>query len=305
MASCSPSQRGKEVQEWMQKKDGAPRVLCTTFIIHDMVKKIAGDIVFSLSLIPDAADPHSYEVVKGDGEKFSQADLVFSGGLGLEHGTTVLKQLHQHAHLVCIGDALQTRFPEEIHFVQGVPDPHIWLDLWLWAQAVDVIEKGLISLFPDSPEVQTQLSQEAGRVKRLLLKRHTQVQREFLQVPAQKKFLVTAHNAFSYFSKAYLQTGDDQQLRTSAPEGIAPDAQIGARDIERVVQFIIDNHVEVIFPEYGVSQDSLYKIQEICKGLGHSVKISSGSLCSDTVGDSKGYLEMMEKNVQMLVQEWR
>lgn len=305
MTSCSFNHRGQEVQRWMQKTDDVPRVLCTTFMIDDMVKMIGGDVVFSLSLIPSIADPHSYEMVKGDGEKFSQADLIFSGGLGLEHGATISKQLKQHARVVCVGDILRAQFPEKIYFIQDVPDPHIWLDLHLWAQAVDVVEGALQALFPNSSQAQEQIRRGALNTKRLFLQKHYKMKDELSRISPEKRFLVTSHNAFNYFSQAYLQQGIGLESRTSAPEGISPDAQISARDIERVVHFIINNHVEVIFPEFGMSRDSLYKIQELCVGSGHPVRVSSESLCSDSIGDSTGYLEMMEKNAEILAQEWQ
>ncbi|MEG0036903.1 MAG: zinc ABC transporter substrate-binding protein [Victivallaceae bacterium] len=123
-------------------------VLSTTRMIHDGVQRIGGDAVHSVVLMDGAIDPHSYELVKGDGDKIGQADLVFANGLGLEHSLSLQKALKTDPRTVFLGDLLFERHPNWFISDDGVLDPHIWLDLCLWAETIDDIVRSLSEKLP-------------------------------------------------------------------------------------------------------------------------------------------------------------
>ena len=75
--------RNSFTNDWMSKENGKIKVLATTAMIADLVKQVGGDEVDVIILIQGDVDPHSYEMRKGDAEKFDHADLIFYNGLGL------------------------------------------------------------------------------------------------------------------------------------------------------------------------------------------------------------------------------
>ena len=91
------------LHRWMQD-NGKVKILSTTAMIDDLVGQIGGDRVDHLVLITGEMDPHSYEMVKGDEEKFSCASLIFFNGLGFEHGASLRAQLQNHPHAIALGN---------------------------------------------------------------------------------------------------------------------------------------------------------------------------------------------------------
>src|SRR5271163_3592573 len=91
---------------WLEENDKL-KVLSTTAQIDDLVTSIGGDRVDSRVLIRGDLDPHSYEMVKGDGEKLAGADLIFYNGLGLEHGANLHVYLRGSLHALAVGEKIR------------------------------------------------------------------------------------------------------------------------------------------------------------------------------------------------------
>lgn len=282
--------------------NGKIKVLSTTPMIDDLVGRIGGERIDHLSLMGSSIDPHSYELVKGDDEKFSVAQLIFCNGLGLEHTASLKTYLTKHPHAVALGDHIYSQEPEMILQYQGQVDPHIWLDVALWEKAVDPIVSHLTIADPSGKEY---YEREGARVKKELLDLDNWMQEQLLAIPSEKRYLVTSHDAFNYFARRYLHQmeGTSWKERFCAPEGLAPDGQLGFQDLQRVIDHLQKHHIEIVFPEANVSQDSLKKIAEICRSKKVPLRIASSSLYSDTCEES--YESMMKHNVLILCEAWR
>jgi manganese/zinc/iron transport system substrate-binding protein len=284
------------------------KVLSTIGMIDDFVGEIAKDRVQHIALIQGEIDPHSYELVKGDDEKITSSEIVFSNGLGLEHGASLRYQLEHHPHLVSVGDKVQKEYPDKILKEHGEVDPHIWMDPSLWALTIDPIVQALSEA---DPENEAFYKQNGEVLKDKIMQMHEKIKIQLQNIPENKRYLVTTHDAFNYFTRAYLATPDENtrslwQKRFVAPEGLAPEGQLSTADIQKIIQHICKFHIQVVFPESNLSKDSLKKIVHACKEKGCPVRISKETLYADAMGPKKdgGYMHMMEHDANVLSKEW-
>jgi len=309
LTGCSKQREPSKLDAWMQEKDKV-RVLSTTAMIGDLVAKVGKEHVAGEVLILGEIDPHSYELVKGDDEKISFAQIVFYNGLGLEHGASLRYALQKHPHAVAVGNAVQKEHPELILIEEGQVDPHIWMDISLWAGTVEPIVDTLSQIDPDH---QQEYQNNGEELLKEMMNAHQKIREEMLQIPSEKRFLVTSHDAFNYFTRAYLADAsererDQWQKRFEAPEGLAPDGQLSAADIQRIINHICFYHVTVLFPESNVSRDSLKKIISACKEKGIDVTISDQVLYGDAMGapstDGDNYIKMIQHDANVLRDAW-
>ncbi len=302
LAGCQgPS---SSLEEWRAPSQKV-KVLSTTPIIDDLVARIGSERIDHLSLMDSSMDPHTYELVKGDDEKFSVAQVIFCNGLGLEHSGSLTAQLHSHPNVVALGDEIRLKNPSLILQDRGQLDPHIWLDAALWEKSVESIVACLKAADPKGAEY---YEAKGAQVKQELLDLDQWIQNKLKSVPPEKRFLVTSHDAFNYFTRRYLEHEGAWKDRFCAPEGLAPDGQLGFHDLERVIDHLQKNSIHTLFSESNVSQDSLKKIVDICREKKLAVQISSESLFSDTLSDSDSktftYEEMMKHNATVLYEAW-
>jgi manganese/zinc/iron transport system substrate-binding protein len=304
LSGCS-QREPSALDHWMEN-NGKVKVLSTTAIIDDLVSQIGKERVDHLTLITGQLDPHSYELVKGDDEKLKRADLIFSNGLGLEHGASLRYSLEQHPRAVMLGDEIRKRSPQSILSVAGQVDPHIWMDLSLWSEAIPVIAHALGQIDPEGAAYFEKNAEVAfENIKRV----DEAIRERLLQIPKEKRFLVTSHDAFNYFARRYLSgDGDIWQEHFKAPEGLSPEGQLSCMHLQQIIDHLILHQIKMVFPESNLSRDSLKKIVEACKEKGVCVKISEEVLYGDALGaalsGADSHLKMMEHNASILIREW-
>lgn len=277
--------------------NGKIKVLSTTAMIDDLVREIGQERVDHHVLISGEIDPHSYELVKGDDEKIGFAGIVIANGLNLEHGASLRYQLEKHAHVVYLGEEIQKRAKEKILQVDGEVDPHVWMDISLWVEGIDPI---VAALSKKDPEGSSIYRQNGNELRQKMLQKHFEIQTEMRKVPQEKRYLVTSHDAFHYFARAYLGEGKNWEERCIAPEGLAPEGQLSTQDIREVVDHLSKYQIAVVFPESNISRDALKKI---ISSSPHKVRCSDQPLYGDAMGTNT-YLEMIEHNARILQQEW-
>lgn len=307
LVGCSCDDRSSHVQalrQWMTP-NGKLKVLSTTAMINDLVKDIGGENVDSLTLIIGELDPHSYQLVKGDDEKLVFADLIFFNGLGLEHGPSLQSFLTNHPKAIALGDKIQSSDPSLIISYRGQLDPHIWMDISLWAKSVTYIVDTLSQKDPAHAEIYQINGQ---KLVQKMMEEHTNIRDELQSIPSMKRYLVTSHDAFNYFTRAYLaEKGENRSMwqeRFAAPEGLAPDSQLSTTDIQEIITHLKNFHIRVIFPESNISRDSIRKIVQAAKEKGVDVKIATTPLYADAMGkegsDGDTYLKMIKHNAKTI-----
>ncbi|MBN4067310.1 zinc ABC transporter substrate-binding protein [Simkania negevensis] len=295
------SNPGIRLKAWM-REDGAVKILCTTEMICDVVRNVGKGYVDALTLIQGDLDPHTYELVKGDNEKFYRADIVFYNGLGLEHGPSLQTYLFGSQKSVAVGDAIEAREPELILVTDGQIDPHIWLDVSLWAKTITSIVTALSQVDPSHAEEY----ERAGVVYRDQLQQlHEEIFRQMSLVSVDRRYLVTSHDAFNYFTRAYLAPKEEQveslwRVRCQAPEGLAPESQISITDIQFIINHLKKHDVRVLFPESNVNKNSIKKILAASKESAFPLIISPTHLYGDAMGapgsPGETYIKMMQHN---------
>lgn len=302
IVSCSPrNERAKQFKEWMSS-NGKVKILSSIAQIGDLIDEIGGGRVDNWVLISGDLDPHSYELVKGDDEKISRADAIVYNGLGLEHGASLSQSFMRHPGSLNLGEAIRKKAPGKILHKKQADDPHIWMDISIWEEAVDPIVERLSSI---DPEGSAFYAERAGRLKQEMRSTHQEIFAALQSIPSEKRYLVTSHDAFHYFARSYLagpEDGDGWVERFAAPEGLAPDGQLNPVDIASMIGYLRKHRVTVLFPESNVSRDSIKKIIAAGREMGLEISLCSDVLYGDAM-DKKGnmrYLDMMRHNADVI-----
>ncbi len=283
-SSCKTRGSQTKTAEWMQD-NGKLKVLCTTAMVQGLVEGIGGSLIDSITLIRGESDPHSYQLVKGDDEKLAYANVIFFNGLGLEHGPSLAHYLENSQKAFSLGNYILQTSKSSIIVVGSTLDPHIWMDIDLFSKSiphiVEVLKKHL-------PGKEKELDERAKALQIDLAKLHQNVLNILREVPEQKRYLVTTHDAFNYFTRAYICTKAEPkncfEIRCQAPEGLSPDSQLSTADISRLVDHLIKYKISVVFAESNVSRDSIRKLIDSAKKKGHLVTIASKPLYADAMG---------------------
>ena len=298
---CSCSKRETVTTRWSQE-NGKVKVLTTIAMIEDLVKQIGGEDVDVITLIRGELDPHSYELVKGDDEKFERADLIFYNGLGLEHGLSLRQNLINNHKAVAVTHKILKEKPSLFLKIDGQYDPHIWMDIGLWVETIDSI---VDALSEKDPEHGPNYRARAELVRQEMLDADTAVYELLQAIDPQKRYLVTSHDAFHYFARHYLaEKGEaDWQIRCRAPEGLAPEAHMSVSDVVELVKHIRALQISVLFPESNVSKDSLRKIVHALREMGSKIRLCQETLYGDSMGGASSYLEMIIHNAHVIARE--
>lgn len=304
MCACS-SPPTVHHEDWMTP-NGKLKVLCTTAMIEDLVKHIGGEWVDTSTLVKKGLNPHTYQLVKGDNEKFQRADLVFYNGLGLEHGPSTISYLISHAKCIGLGDLLNKTDPKLIITLNREIDPHIWLDVSLWSKTIPWITSHLSQLDPrHAPDFQKNAQILQAQLDLL----HQQIRKQMQSLPPAKRYLITSHDAFNYFARAYLaepeeQENDTWRQRFASPEGLSPESQLGIKHIQEIIDYLKQHHIHVLFTESNISRDSIKKIAEAAQTNGLQVIIAKEPLYSDDMGEpgssADTYMKMLQYNAGMM-----
>lgn len=270
-------------------------VVATTTMIADMVRDVGGPDVQVTALMGPGVDPHLYKASAEDALKLRQAAAIFYNGLMLEgRMSDMLDRLREDGRAVFAvsskltsADLLQS---DDGHH----PDPHIWGDAALWTRCVDVVIEGLSKSFPDKA---AGFAERGAKVKADYTALHEWAKAEVAKLPAGARILITSHDAFNYFGRAY-------GLQVVGVQGISTVSEAGLADVAKTVDYIKANKVKAIFVESSVPHAT---IERIAKDSGAKI---GGELFSDalgspgdllTIGDKKHdlgtYIGMLTSNV--------
>lgn len=307
LGSCSEKHAERQLQfkEWIQN-NGKIKILSTTAMINELVKEVGGSYVDTLTLIQGDLDPHSYQLVKGDDEKLTFAQIIFYNGLGLEHGPSLYHHLENNPKAISVGNYLEKVNSNNVIYVEGQKDPHIWMDISIWAQALPLIVEILTE---KDPVHAFEFNTQAEKLKKQLTESHEQVKQIMHEAPEEKRYLVTSHDAFNYFTRAYLsESGElvsgEWQKRFAAPEGLAPESQLSTTHIRAIIHHMKKYQIHLLFPESNVSQDSIKKILQAGREEGLDLQITCCPLYSDAMGgaetEADTYVKMLIYNAKMI-----
>ncbi|MBL0869635.1 MAG: zinc ABC transporter substrate-binding protein [Phycisphaerales bacterium] len=277
-----------------------PRAVCTTGIVADLVNNLAGGRFEVVAIMGDGVDPHLYKPSPGDVRLLESGSIVFASGLHLE-GRMIdalegMKQAGSNGRrVVMVGDGIDGK--RLLHVGEGehaAADPHVWFDVSLWADAGRAVTSELIAMDSVGREV---YESRAAEYQAQLAALHEWVGRQIATIPPQRRVLVTAHDAFGYYGRAY-------GLEVLAVQGVSTDSEAGIGDINRLVDRIVGAQVPAVFFESSVPQKAVKAVIEGCAAKGHTVRVG-GELFSDALGAAgthEGtYIGVVEHNTRTIV----
>ena len=279
-------------------ENGKQNVMSTTVVIDSVVKEIVGDKINTSVLIEGEADPHSYQMRKGDREKIYAADLIFANGLSLEHSPSLYYHLEQE-RAVFLGDVLLQERPEWIISNNGEIDPHMWMDLQIMQKVAAMICEKVSKLDPVNKEF---YEKNCTLLEQKMEELDTKIMGMMESIPDSKRYLVSSHDAFMYFIRRYFPSSTGERLFSM--QGISTESEISLKRIRQVINYIKDHGITTIFFESNLPKDCILKVLEICSSFGMEVKISEDPLYGDTLGGMT-YLEMMEHDAKVIVENLR
>jgi manganese/iron transport system substrate-binding protein len=268
-----------------------PRVISTSTILTDLVSTIATDSIDVLGILKPGADPHTYEPVPADTAAMEKADLILYNGYNLEPGLIrLMKAAGANVKQVAVGEVISPLQLEKEG--QKVPDPHVWGNVQNVAKMTAAIRDALIGLAPNDRE---KMTQNADRLIVDLNRLDTWIKQQIQTIPAQNRQLVTTHDAFQYYGKAYGLEIAGTLI------GISTEEQPSAQTVQKLVQSIKATRVPAIFAETTINPAL---IQTVAQEAG--VKLAPRQLYSDSIGakgsEGETYLKMMVANTSTIVE---
>src|SRR5918999_1637240 len=271
------------------------RAVATIGMIADVAENIGGERVDVTALMGPGVDPHLYKASEGDVIRLAETDVVFYNGLHLEAKMAdVFERMRGRVLTVPVGEAVPRATRLAPADFSAAYDPHVWFDVGLWMLAGERVRDTLAELDPaHAPEYRA----NARRYLRELAELDRYVRSEAARVPREQRVLITAHDAFKYFGRAY---GFDVR----GLQGISTATESGAGDIQRLADFIAERKIRAIFVESSVSPRTIEAVQEAVDARGFDVEIG-GQLYSDAMGDAgtpEGtYIGMVRHNIDTIV----
>ena len=270
-------------------------VVCTTGMVADLAQRIGGDRVRVMGLMGPGVDPHYYKASRGDLAKLERADLILYNGLLLEGKMQdIFGKMARAKRIVAVADAIDKSDLLQPAELEGHYDPHIWFDVALWSKTVDSVVRALAEIDSEGAETY-QHNGDAYREELAALDAWVTEQVE--QIPSGQRVLITAHDAFGYFGRAY-------GIEVTGLQGISTVAEYGVNDVTGLVDFISERKIRAIFVESSVPERSIEAVRQGCLERGHTVSIG-GTLYSDAMGGQGSgadtYVGMVKSNVETVV----
>ncbi len=256
------------------KRNGRFTVVATTGIIADAVRNITKDSADVSALMLAGVDPHLYKATVRDIEAIAGADVVFYGGLHLEGKMQdVLRKAGRFKTIVAVTDGISRQKLIRLTETGDNYDPHIWFDVQLWRQCVRQMSRTLQE--NDAPNA-GYYQQNTETYLRKLDSLDAETKNSISRIPETRRVLITAHDAFEYFGRAY-------DMEVKGLQGISTLSEYGLKDVTLMVDMIVRRDIRAIFVETSVPRKAIEAVTEGCRARGHPIVIG-GNLYSDALG---------------------
>jgi manganese/zinc/iron transport system substrate-binding protein len=265
-------------------------------MVADTARNVGGERVEVTSLMGAGVDPHLYKASEGDLDRLTGADVIFYNGLNLEGkmGDLFVKMAGGGKPTVAVSEGIEKSLLREPPEFQGHADPHVWFDVSMWAQTIPPVVEALSKLDPGSrPLYET--NGKAYHEK--LMELHGFCKERLASVPKSQRVLVTAHDAFGYFGRAY-------DVEVVGLQGVSTVSEVSLDGVRKLVDLIVSRKLKAVFVESSVPKRSIEAVVEGCRARGHDVRIG-GTLFSDAMGEPNTpqgtYPGMVRHNVEAIV----
>lgn len=268
------------------------KVVATFSILGDMVRNVGGDRVEVATLVGPNGDAHVYSPTPADGRRLTEAKVVFANGLKFEGWIDrLVKSSGTKALKVEAAKGVKALKSEEDghghgHDHHGGFDPHAWQSI---ANAKIYVANIRDALIAADAEGKAAYEANAAEYLKKLDVLEAEVKSLVAAIPADRRRIITSHDAFRYFEDAY-------GIEFISPQGVSTDAEASAKDVAKIIQQIKREKIKAVFVE-NVSDTRL--MERIAKETG--AKIGS-QLYSDALSEPNGpagtYIDMMRHNIK-------
>ncbi|MFQ5511201.1 MAG: metal ABC transporter solute-binding protein, Zn/Mn family [Candidatus Krumholzibacteriia bacterium] len=282
--------------EQSKSTSGKMRVTATTGMVAELARRVGGDRVEVENLMGPGVDPHLYKASEGDIGRLAGADLIFYNGLNLEGkmGEIFVKMARRGKPTYAVTESVDPERLREPPEFLGHYDPHAWFDISLWSQTIATVVEAMSEADPSASEYfEANGAAYAEELKAL----HEYCKERIATIPKERRVLVTAHDAFGYFGRAY-------DIDVVGLQGISTASEYGLKDVKRIIDIITERRLKAVFIESSVPRRSIEAVVAGCRSRGHEVVIG-GQLFSDAMGEAgtpEGtYPGMVRHNVETIV----
>jgi len=295
LAGCDRSDAARSPTSTTQSAASPKRVVCTIGMIADVAATIGSDRIRVTGIMGEGVDPHLYKASTGDVRLLTDADLILYNGLNLEGkmGDLFVKMASRKP-TVAVTEPIDEKLLREPPEFAGHFDPHVWFDVSLWMTVTERIRDALVALDPDGAAGH---AERAAAYLKQLEALHRACREQIALIPRESRVLITAHDAFGYFGRAY-------DIEVRGLQGISTESEPSLSDVNQLVDLIVARKVKAVFVESSVPARNVEALLEGCKSRGHAVRIG-GELFSDAMGRTgtpEGtYIGMVRHNLHTIV----
>jgi manganese/zinc/iron transport system substrate-binding protein len=270
------------------------KVTTTVGMVNDIVRNVAGDKATTTAIMGAGVDPHLYKPTRDDVSAMISSDVIFYSGLMLEGkmADTLIK-VGRNKPVYAVTELIDEKFLLEPEDFGGHSDPHVWMDPSAWGKAVEAVGKSLAEFDPkNAAEYKKNAAAYVAKCEEL----HAYGKKVLATVPEEARVLISSHDAFNYFGRAF-------NLKVMGVQGISTESEAGLQQINELVDFIVKNNVKAVFVESSVSPKNIEALVGGVKARGKDLKIG-GELFSDAMG-AEGtyegtYLGMLDHNITLV-----
>lgn len=268
-------------------------IVVTTTMLQDLTSIIGGDKVEVLGLMSEGIDPHDYEPSASDVNKLNEASIIVYNGFHLEGKMdSVFENLiNLEKDIICIEDGLDI----ELITVDNEVDPHIWFDVNNWILASKYVTSRLCEI--DQENKQYYSSNNLNYINELELLDYY-IKNRVIEIEEEQRYLVTAHDAFNYFGKAY-------GFNVMGIQGISTSDEASTADISNMAKLITNQKIKTIFVESSISSKNIDSLIDAVSALGFTTNKSTTELYSDSLGSSllgkSTYISAFKSNIDAIV----
>ena len=269
-------------------------IVATTGMIADAVRQVGGERVNVEALMGPGVDPHLYRQTRTDIVRMTRADAVIWHGLYLEAQLEeFFADLSKRKTVVALGERLDRSKLLDHEEYKGRYDPHVWMDPKLWRDVIAAARNTLSELDPaGKPSYEANAARHLAEIDRLASYSETVLS----TVPQSARVLVTAHDAFNYFGRAY-------GFEVLGIQGISTESEAGLKQIEAFVTTLVERRIKAVFVESSVADRNVKALIEGAAARGRTVEIG-GELYSDAMGQTGTYegtyIGMIDHNVSTI-----
>ncbi len=297
LAGCSDSRQGSgNPGDSVSQNVQIPiNVAATVGMVADVVRQIGGDRVAVNQVCGSGVDPHLYKATRDDVQAMMNADMIFYSGLMLEGKMSdTLIKVARSKPVIAVTESLDESVLLEPDDFAGHFDPHVWMDVSAWSKSAAVIAEELAKYDVDGTATyQTNLKTYQEHLAAL----HQYGKTSIGSIPPESRVLVTSHDAFNYFGRAY-------GLEVLGVQGISTESEAGLQQINDLVNLLVDKRVRSVFVESSVPRKNIDALVEGAKSKGHEVKVGDKELFSDAMGNDRTYegtyVGMLDHNITVV-----